>query len=51
MLSRDEIEGFGVRALGGLDVEMDDVIVTVVHDEFRKMGLETFRAVKSGFCL
>jgi hypothetical protein len=51
LLSRDEIEGFGVKALGGLDVKMDGVIVTVVHDEFREMGLETFRAGKSGFCL
>jgi hypothetical protein len=31
-----------VRALGGLDVEMDGVIVTVVHDEFRGMGLRGF---------
>ena len=42
LLSKEEIEGFGVKALDSLDVEikMDGVIVAVAHDEFRKMGLE-----------
>ena len=39
LLTRDEIEGFGVKALTGVDVEMDGVIVAVVHDEFLAMGL------------
>ncbi|MEA1944285.1 MAG: hypothetical protein U9N07_02950 [Euryarchaeota archaeon] len=49
ILGRDEIEGFGVRALDDLlqitdyrllpEGRMDGVIVTVVHDEFRGMGL------------
>ena len=42
LLSKEEIEGFGVQALDILDVKikMDGVIVAVAHDEFKKMGLE-----------
>jgi len=42
LLSKEEIEGFSVKALDNLDVEikMDGVIVAVAHDEFRKMKLE-----------
>ncbi len=40
MLSKEEIEGFGVNALDNLDVVVDCVIVAVAHDEFRKKGLE-----------
>ena len=42
MLSKEEIEGFDVKALDNLDVKikMDGVIVAVAHDEFKKMGLE-----------
>ncbi len=42
LLSKEEIEGFGVNALDNLDVKikMDGVIVAVAHDEFKKMGFE-----------
>ena len=42
LLSKEEIEGFGVNTLDILDVKlkMDGVIVAVAHDEFKKMGLE-----------
>jgi len=40
LLSKEEIEGFGVKALDNLDVKIDCVIVAVAHDEFKKMGLE-----------
>ena len=42
LLSKEEIDGFGVKALDNLDVKlkMDGVIVAVAHDEFKKMGLE-----------
>ena len=42
LLSREEIEGFGVKALDNLDVKikMDGVIVAVAHDEFKKMEFE-----------
>ena len=42
LLSREEIEGFGVNALDILDVKlkMDGVIVAVAHDEFKKMGFD-----------
>jgi len=39
MLTREAILGFGVRAIEGVDAEMDGVIVAVVHDEFLGMGL------------
>ena len=55
MLRRDEIEGFGVRALDDIlqitdhtllpEGRMDGVIVTVVHDEFRGMGLSGVRGL------
>ena len=34
LLSNEEIEGFGVKALDNLDVKIDCVIVAVAHDEF-----------------
>ena len=42
LLSKEDIEGFGVNALDNLDVKikMDCVIVAVAHDEFKKMQLE-----------
>jgi UDPglucose 6-dehydrogenase/UDP-N-acetyl-D-galactosamine dehydrogenase len=42
LLSREEIDGFGVNALDNLDVKlkMDGVIVAVGHEEFKKMKLE-----------
>jgi UDPglucose 6-dehydrogenase/UDP-N-acetyl-D-galactosamine dehydrogenase len=40
LLSKEEIEGFGVNALDNLDVKIDCVIVAVAHDEFKKMKLE-----------
>jgi UDP-N-acetyl-D-mannosaminuronate dehydrogenase len=39
LLGKEEIEGFGVKAVGGPDKKMDGAIVTVMHDEFRGMGL------------
>ena len=46
ILGRDEIEGFGVRALDEMlqvtdycPKGVDGVIVAVAHDEFRGMGL------------
>ena len=40
MLSRKEIEGFGVKALDDFSVKVDCVIVAVAHNEFRRMKLE-----------
>jgi len=42
LLSKEDIDGFGVNALDNLDVKlkMDGVIVAVAHDEFKMMGLE-----------
>jgi UDP-N-acetyl-D-mannosaminuronate dehydrogenase len=40
LLSKEEIEGFGVKALDNLDVKIDCVIVAVAHDEFKKMGFQ-----------
>jgi UDPglucose 6-dehydrogenase/UDP-N-acetyl-D-galactosamine dehydrogenase len=42
LLSKEEIEGFGVNALDNLDVKlkMDGVIVAVAHEVFKKMGFE-----------
>jgi len=35
LLSREEIEGFDVKALDNLDMKIDCVIVAVAHDEFK----------------
>jgi len=43
LLSREEIGGFGVKALDDFNVIMDCVIVAVVHDEFKKMKLDDIR--------
>ncbi|RLG29825.1 nucleotide sugar dehydrogenase, partial [Methanosarcinales archaeon] len=40
LLSKEEMEAFGVKALDDFNVRMDCVIVAVAHDEFKKMGLE-----------
>jgi len=39
LLSDEMIEGFGVKALDDPDANVDCVIVTVAHDEFKEMGL------------
>jgi UDPglucose 6-dehydrogenase/UDP-N-acetyl-D-galactosamine dehydrogenase len=45
LLSKEEIERFGVKALDNLNVKlkMDGVIVAVAHDEFKKMKLENIK--------
>ena len=43
LLSIEEIEGFGVKALDELNVKVDCVIVAVAHDEFKKMKLDDIR--------
>jgi UDP-N-acetyl-D-galactosamine dehydrogenase len=40
LLSREEIEKFGVKALDNPDVKADCVIMAVAHDEFCTMNLE-----------
>lgn len=40
LLSMEEIEEFGVKALGNLDVKVDCVVLAVAHDEFKRMKLE-----------
>ncbi len=39
LLGKDEIEGFGIKALDELNMKVDCVIVAVAHDEFQKMKL------------
>ena len=43
LLSKEEIEAFGVKALDDFNVIMDCVIVAVAHDEFKKMKLADIR--------
>ena len=43
LLSREEIEGFDVKALDNLDMKIDCVIVAVAHDEFKKIKLENIK--------
>jgi UDP-N-acetyl-D-galactosamine dehydrogenase len=41
LLSRDEIEAFGVKSSANLDVKMDCVIVALGHDEFKRFSFST----------
>jgi len=43
LLSKEEIEAFGVKALDDFNVIMDCVIIAVAHDEFKKMKLDDIR--------
>ena len=43
LLSNEEIEGFGVKALDELNVKVDCVIMAVAHDEFKKMELDDIK--------
>jgi len=43
LLSKEEMEAFGVKALNDFNVIMDCVIMAVVHDEFKKMKLDDIR--------
>ena len=45
LLSKEEIEAFGVKALDldNLDVQVDCVIVAVVHEEFKKIKLDEIK--------
>ena len=43
LLSKEEIEAFGVKALDDFNVIMDCVIVAVAHDEFKKMKLDDIK--------
>jgi len=43
LLSKEEIEAFGVKALDDFNVIMDCAIIAVAHDEFKKMKLDDIR--------
>ena len=43
LLSKEEIEAFGVKAFDDFNVIIDCVIVAVAHDEFKKMKLDDIR--------
>ena len=45
LLSKKEIEDFGVKASDDLSVRVDCVIVAVAHDEFEKMGIEKIKEI------
>ena len=40
LLSKEEIEAFGVNALNELNVKIDCVTLAVAHDEFKQMKLD-----------
>lgn len=43
LLDKDEIESLGVKPLSNLNVKMDGVIITVMHDEFKKMSINDIK--------
>ena len=49
LLSDEMIEQFGVKALPGLDLKMDAVIMAVGHRQFRDMGVSEIRGLMNDF--
>lgn len=43
LLSREEIESLGVKALDEMNVKVDSVIVAVAHDAFRGIALDDLK--------
>jgi len=43
LLSKEEIEGFSVKALDDLNIKVDCVIVAVAHDELREIALDDLK--------
>jgi len=43
LLEKGDVENFGVDALERLSVKVDAVIITVAHDEFKKIDLEDIK--------
>ena len=43
LLNREEIDGFGVKALDELKQNFDCVIITVAHNEFKKITLDEIK--------
>ena len=48
LLSKKEIEGFGVKALDELNVKADCVIVAVAHNAFREIALGDLKEMMNG---
>lgn len=47
-LSKEEIDNFGVKALNDLNMKTDCVIISVAHNEFKKMTLEDIKKMMNG---
>jgi len=45
LLRKEDMEEFGVEALDRLSVKVDAVIITVAHDEIKKMDLEDIKKI------
>ncbi len=45
LLSKKEIEDFGVKVSDDLSVRVDCVIIAVAHDEFEKIGIEKIKEI------
>jgi UDP-N-acetyl-D-galactosamine dehydrogenase len=47
LLSNEEIEGFGVKALDELNVKVDCVVISIAHDEFTEMNIKELTRLKN----
>lgn len=47
LLSKEQIEAFGVKAFIDSDAKIDCVIISVAHDQFKKMALDDIRRFMS----
>jgi UDPglucose 6-dehydrogenase/UDP-N-acetyl-D-galactosamine dehydrogenase len=48
LLSKEQIEGFGVKALDDFNVKVDCVIVAVAHDAFREIAMGDLKETMNG---
>jgi len=48
LLSKEQINKFGVKAVDDLNMKVDCVIITVAHEEFKKMNLDKIKTLMNG---
>jgi len=47
LLNKEQMDNFEIKALDVLDVEVDCIIISVAHDEFKKMTLDSIKKLMS----
>ena len=48
LLTKEQIENYGVKAIDDFNIKVDCVIITVAHDDFKKMTLDSLKKLMNG---